>query len=58
MITALSRVRLTPSATARFPDLAGRDGVVLRVDGGVVVRWRGVDGETTVMVGDLEVIGT
>jgi hypothetical protein len=51
-----SRVRLTPEAAARFPDLATRTGSVTRSEpnGWVVVRWSGVVGQTTIPAGDLE----
>lgn len=50
-LAALSRVRLRDPD--QFPDIGTRDGVVLRVDAGVVVRWRGIQGETTLMADDL-----
>lgn len=52
---ALTRVRLTPSAQSRFPDIGTGGGVVLRIDGWVVVQWRGSDRESRVPEGDLEV---
>lgn len=53
-LTALSRVRLTPEARANFPDIGARDGVVLRMDGYVVVQWRGSEAESRIRPDDLE----
>jgi hypothetical protein len=53
-LTALTAIRLRDPD--RFPDIGTRTGVVLRVDGGVVVRWRGIEGETTLRAEDLEMV--
>jgi hypothetical protein len=53
---------LAPQTTIRlrdpdqFPDVGTRHGTVLRVDAGVVVRWRGMQGETTLRADDLEMV--
>ncbi len=57
-----SEPALTPRTTIRlrdpdrWPDIGTRTGVVLRVDAGVVVRWRGIKGETTLRMEDLEMV--
>ncbi len=40
----------------RWPDIGTRTGIVLRVDGGVVVKWRGIEGETTLRAEELEMV--
>ncbi len=53
-LTPLSSVRLRDPD--HWPDIGTRTGVVLRVDGGVVVRWRGIEGETTLRAEELEMV--
>jgi hypothetical protein len=51
-LTPLTTIRLRDPD--RFPDIGTRTGTVLRIDTGVVVRWRGIEGETTLRAEDLE----
>lgn len=53
VLRALSRVNLTAAAAARFPDIGTREGVVLRVDGWPVVKWRGLEMECRIEPSDL-----
>jgi hypothetical protein len=53
-LTALSKVHLRDPD--RFPDIGTRHGTVLRVDAGVVVKWRGLEGETTLLAEELEMV--
>lgn len=53
--TPNQQIRHRDPTGAAMPDLAGRDGTVVRVDGDwVVVRWRGAVGESRVLVEELE----
>jgi len=42
-LTPATPIRLTPAASLRFPDLAGRVGVVEQIDGAFVVLRFGAD---------------
>lgn len=55
-LAALSRVKLTASARAAFPDIGPRDGIVQRVETGwAVVHWKGMENtETRLPAADLE----
>lgn len=55
-LATLMRVRLTEGGRARFPDIGARDGVVLRMDGWPVIRFRGMECETRLPPEMLEVI--
>ena len=55
MVGVNSRVSLTAEAEARFPDIGARVGTAVAVDGWIVVRFQGVDGEVRMPVGDLGV---
>lgn len=41
-MTPNTAVRLTAQAALQFPDLAGRPGVLLRVEGWAVCDWNGM----------------
>lgn len=56
-LPALARIRLTPAARSRFPDIGERDGVMLRTETGwAIVKWRGRNDETRLPVEDVEAL--
>jgi hypothetical protein len=55
----LTRLTLTPTASARFPDIGNRLGTKVRRSGDwVVVKWDSIDGETWLPAASVEAVQT